>query len=72
VYGLTAQPFWEPSEFPWASELEDNAITIIGEFESHLRKNCDDVFSSDSAWQDQVMGSGWSVRFFALRCVLAR
>jgi Aspartyl/Asparaginyl beta-hydroxylase len=69
VDGLTAKPFWnvtdEPLLFPWASRLEAQAHVIQGEFEAKLLHNKDDrggggVFASDSVWQNQVMGSGWS------------
>jgi len=62
VEGLTAQPFWDTSErhdlFPWAAQLEANADIVLKEFEEKLSGA--DAFASDSAWQNQVMGSGWS------------
>jgi Aspartyl/Asparaginyl beta-hydroxylase len=59
VHGLTAKPFWEAKEeplyFPWAAELEAKSSIIIGEFAKNSMQ-----FSSDSVWQNQVMGNGWS------------
>mmetsp|Transcript_14772 Transcript_14772/g.20876 ORF Transcript_14772/g.20876 Transcript_14772/m.20876 type:complete len:357 (+) Transcript_14772:152-1222(+) len=63
VDGLTAKPFWdvvsEPQLFPWAAELEANANIIAQEFEDKLNRD-GQMFASDSAWQNQVMGEGWS------------
>lgn len=63
VHGLTAKPFWdvtaEPELFPWARGLEENANVIAKEFEEKLARD-QEMFASDSAWQNQVMGSGWS------------
>ena len=62
VNGLTARPFWDLSEenvlFPWAAELEENAHVIQEEFEAKILNK--ELFSADSIWQNQVMGSGWS------------
>jgi aspartyl/asparaginyl beta-hydroxylase (cupin superfamily) len=62
VYGLTAKPFWDAANdsslFPWARELESRASTIQKEFEAKLLNS--KQFASDSAWQNQVMGEGWS------------
>jgi Aspartyl/Asparaginyl beta-hydroxylase len=59
VDGLTAKPFWEakdePAYFPWAAELEAKSSIIIDEFEKNSQQ-----FASDSVWQNQVMGEGWS------------
>lgn len=67
VDGLTASAFWDAaadaSSFPWAAELEANAGVIIEEFEQKLlQTNTADssLFSGDSAWQSNVMGTGWS------------
>jgi aspartyl/asparaginyl beta-hydroxylase (cupin superfamily) len=65
VEGLTARPFWDAAEqpelFPWAARLEASAGVIRREFEANLRGNAArDEFASDSAWQNQVMGEGWS------------
>jgi aspartyl/asparaginyl beta-hydroxylase (cupin superfamily) len=66
VEGLTSRPFWnatdEPLLFPWARDLEANANVILQEFEAKLilSPDNDDSFASDSAWQNQVMGAGWS------------
>jgi aspartyl/asparaginyl beta-hydroxylase (cupin superfamily) len=61
---LTALPFWnatnQPDLFPWARELESKAYIIQEEFESNLAKDPAKVFSADSVWQNQVMGTGWS------------
>lgn len=63
VDGLTAKPFWdvstEPDLFPWAAALEENADVIAKEFEEKLARD-EKMFASDSAWQNQVMGQGWS------------
>jgi aspartate beta-hydroxylase len=62
VEGLTAQPFWDAAadstNFPWAKSLEDNFAIIQQEFEVNLLNS--DKFAADSAWQNQVMGEGWS------------
>jgi hypothetical protein len=61
VDGLTAKPFWdvvdEPELFPWAAALEENAHVIAQEFEEKLARD-EEMFASDSAWQNQVMGQG--------------
>jgi aspartate beta-hydroxylase len=63
VDGLTAKPFWdvldEPELFPWAAGLEKNADVITQEFEAKLKRD-QKMFASDSVWQNQVMGQGWS------------
>lgn len=63
VEGLTAKPFWnvddEPELFPWAAGLQESANAIAKEFEEKLKRD-KQMFTSDSAWQNQVMGSGWS------------
>jgi hypothetical protein len=62
VEGLTAKAFWDvkdyPELFPWAAQLEANSHVIIQEFKDKLQDQ--QVFASDSAWQNQVMGTGWS------------
>ena len=62
VDGLTARPFWETSEFPdlfpWAAQLEAQFDVIQQEFEEKLLNS--GKFASDSVWQNQVMGEGWS------------
>lgn len=62
VEGLTANAFWdasnEPDLFPWAKELEEKSDVIIEEFQQILGSG--QLFASDSAWQNQVMGTGWS------------
>ena len=70
IDGLMAIPFWDvvsdKTNFPWASELEANANIIIEEFQQQLliaanaENKSDALFSGDSAWQSQVMGTGWS------------
>lgn len=61
--GLTARPFWDVQDdevlFPWADELESKADIIAKEFHAKLDRD-EQLFASDSAWQNQVMGSGWS------------
>lgn len=61
--GLTARPFWDVQDdevlFPWAAELEAKADIIAKEFQAKLDRD-EQLFASDSAWQNQVMGSGWS------------
>jgi len=63
VDGLTAKPFWNVLDyenlFPWAAELEAKSDVIAKEFEAKLARD-EQIFSSDSAWQNQVMGTGWS------------
>jgi aspartyl/asparaginyl beta-hydroxylase (cupin superfamily) len=62
VRDLTAQPFWDATNnttyFPWAIELEEKAGIIQNEFETKLLNS--NKFAADSAWQNQVMGDGWS------------
>jgi len=62
VDGLTANAFWDvvslPDQFPWAQELEAKADIIQNEFGAKLSQA--QLFASDSAWQNQVMGGGWS------------
>ena len=48
-----------PELFPWAKELEDKFQIIQDEFVAKLKRE-EDLFSADSAWQNQVMGTGWS------------
>ena len=59
---MTAKPFWDVTLdsklFPWAEALEAQSHVIQDEFESKLQES--QLFSADSAWQNQVMGSGWS------------
>jgi aspartyl/asparaginyl beta-hydroxylase (cupin superfamily) len=59
---LTAKPFWDaaskPDLFPWAAELEANAGIIQEEFAAKMLNP--KLFASDLAWQNQVMGKGWS------------
>ncbi len=63
VDGLTAKPFWTTSEapelFPWAKELEEKSSIIQEELEAKLQRD-QELFNADSAWQNQVMGVGWS------------
>ena len=62
VPGLTARPFWDAAAdtelFPWAAQLEAQADVIQQEFEQTLLATR--RFASDSVWQTQVMGEGWS------------
>eukprot|EP00978_Attheya_sp_CCMP212_P029799 scaffold107168_cov45-Attheya_sp.AAC.1 len=76
VEGLTAKPFWDISEdldsFPWAAKLEAQSAIIAEEFEAKLSRDAaaaaaaeqqqqsSGMFSGDSAWQNKVMGQGWS------------
>lgn len=59
---MTANPFWDVYEnadlFPWAKDIELNANIIQEEFEAKLLNSA--KFASDSAFQSQVMGDGWS------------
>eukprot|EP00551_Chaetoceros_affinis_P000137 CAMPEP_0203637548 /NCGR_PEP_ID=MMETSP0088-20131115/3844_1 /ASSEMBLY_ACC=CAM_ASM_001087 /TAXON_ID=426623 /ORGANISM="Chaetoceros affinis, Strain CCMP159" /LENGTH=340 /DNA_ID=CAMNT_0050492011 /DNA_START=49 /DNA_END=1071 /DNA_ORIENTATION=- len=63
VEGLTAKPFWDvasdPINFPWAEKLEANAHIIAEEFQAKLDRE-QALFTGDSAWQNNVMGAGWS------------
>ena len=60
IDGLTAKPYWDAQEspdlFPWAAELEAKSEIIQKEFQAQNAKQ----FASDSVWQNQVMGGGWS------------
>lgn len=62
VDGLTSRPFWDlnddPIAFPWAANLETNAGIIRREYDARLKQSS--AFASDSVWQNQIMGSGWS------------
>lgn len=68
VPDLTAKPFWDDIasdtvQFPWASQLESNFETVLHEFQANLltkEDESDNIYSGDSAWQNQVMGKGWS------------
>lgn len=67
VDGLTAKPFWDSSSISWASKLEEKSHVIIQELEEKLEKEKKEtqekeakLFSGDSAWQNKVMGTGWS------------
>jgi len=72
IEGLTAQPLWdvmndeeEDGRFPWASELEEQWEMIGLELEVQLQLQQQQesergIFSGDSAWQNGVMGSGWT------------
>lgn len=46
--------------FPWARDLEEGSEIIVQEYEAKLKQDKDDRFAGDSAWQNQVMGEGWS------------
>ena len=59
IEGLTAKPFWETSDFPWAKSLEQNSDIIQKEFESKVTGDTN-LFSGDSSLQNSVMGGGWS------------
>ena len=63
VNGLRAQPFWDvasdPKSFPWAKKLEEYSNIIAEEFQVKLDKEAA-LFTGDSAWQNKVMGKGWS------------
>jgi len=66
VDDLTAQPFWDaasdPVNFPWAEKLEANAHIIMEELQAKLDREAQEqsLFAGDSAWQNNVMGKGWS------------
>ena len=65
VDGLTAMPFWnttsEADLFPWAGPLQAQSDIIQQEFQSKLSSESPSrLFASDSVWQNQVMGTGWS------------
>ena len=66
VDGLTAKPFWDVAndseQFPWAQKLEANAHIIIEELQAKLDREAleQSLFAGDSAWQNNVMGAGWS------------
>lgn len=60
--GLTAQPIWNAVErsdlFPWAAKLEAHALVVIEEYERVLSDS--NKFASDSTYQSEIMGEGWS------------
>ena len=60
IPGLTKKPFWDVStpKFPWSSDLESAASTIISEYNSVTNSNMF-LFDNDSA-QASIMGSSWS------------
>ena len=63
--GLTAKPYWDvvsdPKTFPWAAQLEEKSHIIIEELQEKLEKDAEKrIFMGDSAWQNGVMGKGWS------------
>ena len=65
VDGLTAKPFWDIASdsvnFPWAAKLEENSHIIIKEFQEKMERDAEkSIFMGDSAWQNGVMGKGWS------------
>eukprot|EP00560_Eucampia_antarctica_P002743 CAMPEP_0197834642 /NCGR_PEP_ID=MMETSP1437-20131217/23186_1 /TAXON_ID=49252 ORGANISM="Eucampia antarctica, Strain CCMP1452" /NCGR_SAMPLE_ID=MMETSP1437 /ASSEMBLY_ACC=CAM_ASM_001096 /LENGTH=224 /DNA_ID=CAMNT_0043439499 /DNA_START=84 /DNA_END=755 /DNA_ORIENTATION=+ len=66
IEGLTARPLWdlvaEPDSVSWAAELEAQWEMIEGELETQLQLQLSDqkIFSGDSTWQNDVMGSGWT------------
>ncbi|GMI06867.1 hypothetical protein TrVE_jg13770 [Triparma verrucosa] len=66
IPGLTAKPYWSSDDdiFPWIERLESESESIINEFFTVLSSSSSlessNLFSSDSAWQNDVMGSGWS------------
>lgn len=49
----------EPELFPWAKELEEKYMIIKEELDAKLKRD-EEIFNADSAWQNQVMGAGWS------------
>ena len=59
IEGLTAQSFWETTEFPWANALEEKSHIIQEEFMAKLQSDSD-LFVGDSNLQNSVMGGGWS------------
>ena len=60
VPGLTAKPFWDPTEFSWVAELEAQSGVIQEELQSVKVSSEGASFSGDSALQSSVMGGGWS------------
>ena len=66
IDGLTALPYWDitadenESLFPWAQKLEENCHVITEELEKNLADRQSAMFAGDSAWQNNVMGSGWT------------
>ena len=63
IEGLAARPFWDVQTYeeflPWARSLEEKSYIIKEELEDKLARE-QQLFSGDSAWQNQVMGKGWS------------
>jgi len=64
IEGLTAKNFWnvtsDSKKFPWAVRLEENSHIIIEELEREIYGVKGGLFAADSAWQNDVMGKGWS------------
>lgn len=68
VNGLTAMPFWDVAadvqagSFPWARPLEAQAHIVVEELQAKLTREAEErrLFTGDSAWQNDVMGTGWS------------
>lgn len=66
IDGLTALPYWDITAeenvklFPWAKKLEENCDIITEELEKNLADSQSAMFAGDSAWQNNVMGSGWT------------
>jgi aspartate beta-hydroxylase len=62
IEGLTARPYWDlmehPQWFPWAPALQASIPVIRQELQQVLQSSYS--FASDSVWQNQVMGKGWS------------
>jgi len=68
VDGLAARPFWDAvaeaqaENFPWAQQLEAQSHVVAEELRAKLAREAEErrLFAGDSAWQNDVMGAGWS------------
>ncbi|CEM34449.1 unnamed protein product [Vitrella brassicaformis CCMP3155] len=56
---LTAQPWWDPADFPWTAQLERQSPVIQEELRSALDQPREYRFAANSAMA-QTMGAGWS------------
>ena len=45
MVGLTAKPWWDKQDFPWAKQLEDNSELIVDELRTMLQTQ--ELFKGD-------------------------
>ena len=62
IPALTAKPYWDKADkgCQWVHRLEENSSIIIDEFNEILGEQQKAIFAGDSAWQNKIMGTGWS------------